>query len=159
MAFLTGAFLEFLLFKMKEPLTKITVLGIFILLSFFTLRQSYVLSFKKFTEKENRYFYVHTVASAHALEKRVKTLMKKVPEEEVFFLSDENWPYPFLFWNNKKVIFWGRVPDQVNTSLVISKDKQYTELLPKLKRDYIREFYKMRNGVNLQLWIAKDLLE
>jgi len=110
-------------------------------------------------KKKNTYFYVHTIADAHVLERRIKELLTKYPKEKVAFLSDESWPYPFLLYDFPQILWWGNVQNTVNESIIVVRDKQVSELKPKLKKEFIREDYVMRPGVNLQLWIAKDLLQ
>lgn len=128
-------------------------------LAFFTVQKAYSYSFVEFYEPTNRYAYVQTIESARTIANKIKSILDLNPEEQVDFLSDPEWPYPFLLAGYKKVYYWRKIVDPISAKIVVARDSQYAEVLPKLKKNYSEEKFTVRPGLDMVLFIAEDELK
>jgi len=159
LVFLTGEWVNALWVAAKGNSEKSLVVLCVGILAFFTVQKSYSYSFVEFYEPINRYAYVQTVESARTIANKIKSILDLNPEEQVDFLSDPEWPYPFLLAGYKKVYYWRKIVDPISAKIVVARDSQYADVLPKLKKNYTEEKFNVRPGLDMILFIAEDELK
>jgi predicted membrane-bound mannosyltransferase len=157
LTFLGGCFIHFLMENIKKKDLKILVLMTFTLMATVTLFKSWALSHSIHNDIDNKYFYVHTQPSTHVLEKRLKTLLDANPDESLAIVSPEHWPFPFLLKDYDRVGYWGRIPDKLDSKIILAQDKQHDELPAYVVNTFHFEKYVLRGGVNLELYYSKEL--
>lgn len=156
---LTGEWVNALWVRAKGNSEKGLVVLCVAVLAFLTVQRSYLYAFVEFYEPVNRYAYVQTVESARTTANKMKAILDLNPEEQVDFLSDPEWPFPFLLAGYKKVFYWRRIVDPISAKIVVARDSQYADVLPKLKRKYTEEKFNVRPGLDMILFVAEDELK
>jgi len=157
LAFLGGCFIHFLMENIKKKDLKVLVLLTFTMMATVTLFKSWALSHRIYNDIDNKYFYVHTQPSTHELERRLKTLLDANPDESLAIVSPEHWPFPFLLKDYDRVGYWGRIPENLDSKIILAQDKQHDDLPGYVVNTFQFEKYVLRGGVNLELFYSKEL--
>jgi len=164
LSFLTACFADALWQKTKNEFNRFACVATLSICLLITLRYAIKYSFRTFVDPPNTYTYVHTYDEAHVLVDRIKKLLDEHPKTQLAWVSDEVWPMPFLLYGYKQVIWWSKIPKDFEKSdylLILARDtqNQAVKSIIEKRRKYHQENYRMRPGVNLQLFIAHNLGE
>ncbi|MBN2419831.1 MAG: TIGR03663 family protein [Deltaproteobacteria bacterium] len=157
--FLFSSSFNDLLGQMKRR-SYVWILVVFVLLiSGASLRKGILYSYRTFSQPENPYAYMQTFSRAYDLSNKVKSILDKHKDIRVAFVSPLEWPYPFILRDYKQIDYWKRIPEGLNSPVIVSEVKQRVKLIRILKdKEYLFESYRVRPGMNLDLFIRRDLL-
>ncbi len=124
------------------------------------LYQSVLLNFYRYDDEAYPYVYAHTRREFLPLVDEINRIAKRAGGNEqagVSIMAPEYWPLPWYLRDYKHVGFHGRVVE-TNDPLVIISEPQEAEFLTRLSTRYARvDFYPMRPGVTLILYVRRDL--
>jgi uncharacterized protein (TIGR03663 family) len=121
-------------------------------------RASYVLP----TYRTNPYAYVHTSTDMLRLAERVEDLADVHPEGRemlIKVIADDPWPLPWYLRRFPKVGYWQQVPRNPSAPVVIAAEDTVSWLNDHLGPSHNREFYGIRRGVHLVVYIQNALWE
>jgi predicted membrane-bound mannosyltransferase len=110
-------------------------------------------------DPRNPYVYAHTSSGFMQLVERLQTLAQIAPHGQatlVQVIAPEYWPLPWYLRAWQQVGYYATMPAALPAPLIIADPAQAPQLLPRLP-GYVTEFYALRPGVLLELYIAPDL--
>lgn len=124
------------------------------------LYQTIALNFYHYDDEAYPYVYAHTRREFLPLVDAINRFAKRAGTNEqtgVAIMAPEYWPLPWYLRDYKHVGFHGRIVE-TNDPLVIISEPQEAEFLSLLGTRYARvDFYPMRPGVTLILYVRRDL--
>jgi len=127
--------------------------------------QSYSANFEFYADSRNPYVYAHTSADFMNLVKRINDLAPHHPDQEQILIKvitqpDEAWPLPWYLRSFKRVGYWQEMEEAGalgDVPLIVSSGDKISQLQPYLEDNHILEYYELRPGVLLALYIEKNL--
>lgn len=128
------------------------------------LQQSQQANFKFFADRRNPYVYAHSTTHTQKLRDRVEQLAM-VHEEgysmriHFFMPGSDFWPMPWYLRAFDKVGYWTELIDAPDAPVIIADSGFQGNLEKRLKRKYHAEYYGLRPGVNLLVYIEERLWE
>jgi uncharacterized protein (TIGR03663 family) len=154
------------LLKISKKLTfqaaVILVLGLGI---FHLGTQSYRSNFKFYADSRNPYVYAHTSTDFLNLVKRINELALLHPDRNLMLIKvitqpDEAWPLPWYLRGFGRVGYWHEVDEAgavADVPLIISALDKTIQLQTYLEDNHILEYYELRPGILLALYIEQNL--
>ncbi|HEX8284971.1 MAG TPA: flippase activity-associated protein Agl23 [Pyrinomonadaceae bacterium] len=128
------------------------------------LYQTYVLNFREYDNDHYPYVYSQTMRPFHDLVREIERVGERAGTKEPGFAtaSPDYWPLPWYFRDNTNAGYQGKLSpsyDPKSTLAVIGKEDQLPQLELLLADDYARvgDLYPLRPGVNLVLYVRRDL--
>lgn len=126
--------------------------------------QSYDLNFVNYDNNDRTYVYAHTKREFLALMAKIDHYAEKSGkggEIAVDVASPDYWPMVWYTNDYPKVVYHGRLPENPNAELIISKrPDQDREVMTRLAGKYRFEgIYALRPGVDLVLLVRNDLAD
>ncbi len=111
-------------------------------------------------DPRNPYVYGHTSRDAERLARRVEALAACHADGEgtvVKVMGEEYWPLPWYLRHLERVGYWTAMPESPEAPLVIASAEQAADLAPRLAGRYHEEYYGLRPGVLVVLFVDKAL--
>jgi hypothetical protein len=125
--------------------------------------QSVDLNFFKYDDNSKAYIYAHTKRDCLNLVREVDRIAKvsgKDKDTQILIVSPDYWGLPWYFRDYKGAAFYGKMQSSTTAEMIIGSQTQDAELKTNFSSNYIHTgTYALRPGVDLQLWVRKDLAE
>lgn len=135
--------------------------------------QAYRANFRYYADFRNPYVYAHPVPAFKRLPRRIEDLAAVHPKGremviKVIAPGADYWPLPWYLRAYPNVGYWSQLPDaggeeegagKLDAPVVITSADAGSAVEERLKRSYQTEFYGLRPGVLLQVFIDADLWE
>jgi len=118
-------------------------------------RASYALP----ADPANPYVYAHTSPDVLRLAEDMQELAAARAdghEQLIRVISPEYWPLPWYLRKFDAVGYWEEIPDDVQAPIIITCPEYQPLLDELLEGDYHREYYSLRPGVLLALYVESD---
>jgi uncharacterized protein (TIGR03663 family) len=154
------------LLKISKKLTFRVVTVLVLGLGVFHLgMQSYRANFKFYADSRNPYVYAQTSTGFLNLVKRINELAPLHPEQNMMLIKvitepDEAWPLPWYLRDFGRVGYWQEADEAgavVDVPLIISSLDKTIQLQTYLEDNHILEYYELRPGILLALYIEQNL--
>lgn len=125
--------------------------------------QSVDLNFYSYDDDTKPYVYAHTRREFFDLLREIERVAEasgKGKEASILIVSSEYWSMPWYLRDYKGAAFYGRIYPSETSEIIIGKKEQQAEL----EREYGQHYlytgtYILRPGVDLQMYVRKDLAE
>ena len=111
-------------------------------------------------DPRNPYVYGHTSRDAERLARRVEAMAASHQDGErtvVKVIGEDYWPLPWYLRHLHRVGYWKTVPESPDAPLVIVSSDQAAALAPKLAGRYHEEYYGLRPGALVVLFVDETL--
>ncbi len=127
--------------------------------------QSYSANFKYYADSRNPYVYAHTSPGFLNLVKRINELAPLHPDQNLMLVKvitepDEAWPLPWYLRRFERVGYWQEVDEAgslADVPLIVSSINKTSQLQPHLEDNHLLEYYELRPGILLALYIEQNL--
>lgn len=127
--------------------------------------QSYSANFKYYADSRNPYVYAHTSTDFLNLVKRINDLAPIHPDRNLMLVKvitdpDEAWPLPWYLRGFGRVGYWQEVEKAgalADVPLIVSSINKTSRLQTYLEDNHILEYYELRPGILLALYIEQNL--
>ncbi len=127
--------------------------------------RSYSANFKYYADSRNPYVYAHTSTDFLNLVKRINELAPLHPDQNLMLIKvitepDEAWPLPWYLRGFGRVGYWQDVDEAgalADVPLVVSSINKTSQLRPYLEDNHLIEYYELRPGILLALYIEQNL--
>ena len=127
--------------------------------------QVYVANYRYFADSRNPYVYAQTRPDFLNLVQRVKDVARYHPDGKAMLVkvvthADEAWPLPWYLRDFTRVGYWQDVDKAglvENVPVVISSIDMMEKIQGKLKETHQEEYFGLRPGVLLAVYIRNDL--
>lgn len=162
---LAGYGASFLLKMSKKMIFRIAVILVLVLGFFHLGMQCYRANFKYCADSRNPYVYAHTSIDFMNLIQRINDLSPHHPDQEQMLIKvitqpDEAWPLPWYLRGFGRVGYWQEVEEAgalADVPLIISSLNKTSQLQPYLEDNHLLEYYELRPGILLALYIDQNL--
>ena len=122
-------------------------------------------NFKYHADSLNPYVYAHTSSDFLNLVHRINDLSPHHPDQENMLIKvitqpDEAWPLPWYLRSYGRVGYWQEVEEAgelADVPLIISSLDKTSQLQPYLEDNHLFEYYELRPGILLALYIDQNL--
>jgi len=127
--------------------------------------QNYRANFKFYADSRNPYVYAQTSIGFLNLVKRINELAPLHPDQNLMLIKvitepDEAWPLPWYLRAFRRVGYWQEVDESgalADVPLIVSSINKTSQLQPYLEDNHILEYYELRPGILLALYIEQNL--
>ncbi len=127
--------------------------------------QSYSANFTFYADSRNPYVYAHTSTGFLSLVKRINELALIHPDRNLMLIKvitepDEAWPLPWYLRGFARVGYWQEVDEAgalADVPLIVSSINKTNQLQTYLEDNHILEYYELRPGILLALYIEQNL--
>ncbi|MDP6507165.1 MAG: hypothetical protein QF886_26295, partial [Planctomycetota bacterium] len=125
-------------------------------------QQSQRANFKFYADRRNPYVYAHSGTHTQKLRDRVVQLAEvhekgKSMRIHFFMPGSDFWPMPWYLRAFDKVGYWTGPTDAPDAPVIIADSGIQEEIEERLKAEYQTEYFGLRPGVNLIVYIEKRL--
>jgi len=111
-------------------------------------------------DPRNPYVYAHTGQDVLRLSKRLNDLAAHAPEgynSVVKIVTTDYWPLPWYLRNFTQVGYWNKPPENADAPFILTDPETAEQLQPAFKEQYTTEFYGLRPGKLLLLYVRKSI--
>lgn len=151
----------------KELAFRAAVILVLCLGVFHLSAQSYRANFTFYADSRNPYVYAQTSTDFLNLVNRINELAPLHPDQNLMLIKvitdpDEAWPLPWYLRRFGRVGYWQEVEEAgelADVPLIVSSINKTGRLLPYLEDNHLLEYYELRPGILLALYIEKNLWE
>jgi uncharacterized protein (TIGR03663 family) len=151
----------------QRPVLRTALIGLFILGTWHLATEAWRADVRYAADPRNPYVYAHTSTDFLRLPERISTLAALHPDGprtlvKVLAGPYEQWPLPWYLRKLERVGYWSSAPDAApldDAPLLVASEDNAAAVDAALGDRYVSEFYGLRPGALLTLYVERGLWE